>query len=151
MRSPSPFFAAFVLLALRLSLLVPSVETTPVTKWSKSAKVANKQLLRSLHKQDNEHEQQDDERHRDNELSFDFFDDGNTDTVTPGFVRANDNGDGDSGTTAGGGEDTSTCPPCPQCETPAPNSSPLGQPLQEEPLTLQILVVDSPGIITMGT
>lgn len=55
--------------------------------------------------------------------------------------------DGLNGTIAPGqeNESTLTCPPCPQCQKsngpPAP---------EEEPLTLQILVVDSPGIITMG-
>ena len=42
-----------------------------------------------------------------------------------------------------------TCAPCPlQCPLP---ECPGGIMTQQEPLTLQILVVDSPGIITMGT
>ena len=35
-----------------------------------------------------------------------------------------------------------TCPPCPACSAPPPDDT--------DPLVLQILVVDSPGIITMG-
>lgn len=41
--------------------------------------------------------------------------------------------------------ESSTCPPCPACSV---DDNPIPQ---SEPLTVQILVVDSPGIITMGT
>lgn len=51
-----------------------------------------------------------------------------------------------------------TCPPCPQCHAPSGSDAiqgaaggfDEGEFSVEDPLTLQILVVDSPGIITMG-
>lgn len=59
--------------------------------------------------------------------------------------------------TPDGKQENGVCPPCPQCLTANDNNNdPLSMDYNnnatlQDPLTMQILVVDSPGIITMGT
>ena len=75
---------------------------------------------------------------------------GGTTTATNSSTTTGDDGDGTA---------ADTCPPCPQCHAPIGSDAAGGFVVGDEgeefatvedPLTLQILVVDSPGIITMG-